>query len=133
MFRPRPRSTLFPYTTLFRSKIALMCDVEREAVIECEDAPSIYEIPAVLHREGLDAYVVRRLNVPFRDVNWHQWDDLLQRVRRPRDTVEVALVGKYVDLPDAYLSVTEAVRAGGSHHHSQATLPWVRVDDTETH
>src|SRR5690625_5782462 len=67
MFRPRPRSTLFPYTTLFRSKIALMCDVEREAVIECEDAPSIYEIPAVLHREGLDAYVVRRLNVPFRD------------------------------------------------------------------
>ncbi|HLS75071.1 MAG TPA: CTP synthase [Actinomycetaceae bacterium] len=115
-----------------KGKIALMCDVEREAVIECEDAPSIYEIPAVLHREGLDAYVVRRLNVPFRDVNWHQWDDLLQRVRRPRDTVEVALVGKYVDLPDAYLSVTEAVRAGGFHHHSEATLRWVQADDCET-
>jgi len=101
-----------------KGKIALMCDVEREAVIECRDADSIYEIPAVLHREGLDAYVVRRLDVPFRDVDWTEWDDLLTRVRHPRDTVEVALVGKYVDLPDAYLSVTEALRAGGFHHRA---------------
>ncbi|WP_413450445.1 CTP synthase [Georgenia phoenicis] len=115
-----------------KGKIALMCDVDREAVVECRDASSIYEIPAVLHREGLDAYVVRRLNVPFRDVDWSDWDDLLQRVRHPRDTVEVALVGKYVDLPDAYLSVTEALRAGGFHHHAQVVIRWVPADDCAT-
>ncbi|HLS34238.1 MAG TPA: CTP synthase, partial [Brevibacterium sp.] len=115
-----------------KGKIALMCDVEREAVIECRDADSIYEIPAVLHREGLDAYVVRRLDVPFRDVDWSEWDDLLTRVRHPRDTVEVALVGKYVDLPDAYLSVTEALRAGGFHHRAQVVVRWVPADDCAT-
>ncbi|HLS50121.1 MAG TPA: CTP synthase [Actinomycetaceae bacterium] len=112
-----------------KRKIALMCDVDPEAVVECMDADSIYEIPAVLHREGLDAYVVRRLNVPFRDVNWRQWDDLLDRVRHPRDTVEIAIVGKYVDLPDAYLSLTEALRAGGFHHRARVELRWVAADD----
>src|SRR5690625_3750912 len=112
-----------------KRKIALMCDVDPEAVVECMDAESIYEIPAVLHREGLDAYVVRRLNVPFRDVNWRQWDDLLDRVRHPRDTVEIAIVGKYVDLPDAYLSLTEALRAGGFHHRARVELRWVAADD----
>jgi len=115
-----------------KRKIALMCDVENEAVVECMDAESIYEIPAVLHREGLDAYVVRRLNVPFRDVNWRQWDDLLHRVRHPRENIEVAIVGKYVDLPDAYLSLPEALRAGGFHHYARVTLRWVAADDCAT-
>ncbi|MFC4556472.1 CTP synthase [Georgenia faecalis] len=115
-----------------KAKIALMCDVDREAVIECRDASSIYEIPAVLHREGLDAYVVRRLDVPFRDVDWSTWDDLLERVRHPKEQVEVALVGKYVDLPDAYLSVTEALRAGGFAHHARVAIRWVVSDDCET-
>src|SRR5690606_24261239 len=115
-----------------KAKIALMCDVDREAVVECRDASSIYEIPAVLHREGLDAYVVRRLDVPFRDVNWRDWDELLERVRRPKDDVEVALVGKYIDLPDAYLSVTEALRAGGFHHRARVSIRWVTSDDCET-
>ena len=115
-----------------KAKIALMCDVDREAVIECQDASSIYEIPAVLHREGLDAYVVRRLDVPFRDVDWQEWDELLQRVRHPRDVVEIGLVGKYVDLPDAYLSITEAMRAGGFHHRTQVKIRWVPADACET-
>ncbi|MEE6286045.1 CTP synthase [Georgenia sp. MJ173] len=115
-----------------KAKIALMCDVDREAVIECQDASSIYEIPAVLHREGLDAYVVRRLDVPFRDVDWDQWGELLERVRHPRDVVEVALVGKYVDLPDAYLSITEALRAGGFHHRAKVNIRWVPADACET-
>src|SRR5690625_19664 len=115
-----------------KRKIALMCDVDPEAVVECRDADSIYEIPAVLHREGLDAYVVRRLDVPFRDVDWSDWDDLLTRVRHPRDTVEVAMLGKYVDLPDAYLSVTEALRAGGFHHRAQVVIRWVPADDCAT-
>src|SRR3982750_175765 len=96
-----------------KRKISLMCDVDEEAVVAAVDAPSIYDIPKVLHREGLDAYVVRRLALPFRDVQWQSWDELLRRVHRPVHRVEVALVGKYVDLPDAYLSVTEALRAGG--------------------
>jgi len=110
-------------------KLSLYCDVDREAVISAADAPSIYEIPKVLHREGLDAYVVRRLNLAFRDVDWSRWDDLLDRVRHPRQTVTVAIVGKYVDLPDAYLSVTEAVRAAGFAHRARVDVRWVRSDD----
>jgi CTP synthase len=115
-----------------KRKISLMCDVDAEAVVSAADAPSIYDIPKVLHREGLDAYVVRRLGLPFRDVNWDSWHDLLDRVHRPHQTVTVALVGKYVDLPDAYLSVTEALRAGGFANHARVDIRWVRSDDCET-
>ena len=109
-----------------------MCDVDAEGVISCADAPSIYDIPKVLHREGLDAYVVRRLGLPFRDVDWTVWGDLLDRVHSPKQTVTVALVGKYIDLPDAYLSVTEALRAGGFAHRSRVQIRWVPSDDCET-
>ena len=119
-------------STSLKRKIALMCDVDVEAVVSCADAPSIYAIPKVLHAEGLDAYVVRRLDVPFRDVNWTSWDDLLERVDYPRNQVTVALVGKYIDLPDAYLSVSEALRAGGFANHARVTLKWVRSDDCDT-
>ncbi|WP_280239441.1 CTP synthase [Nocardia abscessus] len=115
-----------------KSKIALMCDVEVDACISTPDAPSIYDIPRVLHREGLDAYVVRRLGLPFRDVDWTVWGDLLDRVHSPRETVEVALVGKYVDLPDAYLSVTEALRAGGFASRAKVNIRWVPSDECET-
>ncbi|MFC3961388.1 CTP synthase [Nocardia jiangsuensis] len=112
-----------------KSKIALMCDVDVDGCISTPDAPSIYDIPKVLHREGLDAYVVRRLGLPFRDVDWTVWGDLLDRVHSPRETVEVALVGKYVDLPDAYLSVTEALRAGGFASRARVQIRWVQSDD----
>jgi CTP synthase len=110
-------------------KLALYCDVDREAVVSAPDAPSMYDIPKVLHREGLDAYVVRRLGLSFRDVDWTRWDDLLQRVHHPQRTVAVAIVGKYVDLPDAYLSVSEAVRAAGFAHRARVQLRWVPSDD----
>jgi CTP synthase len=118
--------------TALKRKISLMCDVEAEGVISCADAPSIYDIPKVLHREGLDAYVVRRLGLPFRDVDWTVWGDLLERVHRPKQTVTVALVGKYIDLPDAYLSVIEALRAGGFAHWARVEIRWVPSDDCET-
>jgi len=115
-----------------KRKIGLMCDVDTEAVVACPDAPSIYAIPKVLHREGLDAYVVRRLGLPFRDVDWTVWGDLLDRVHRPTETVRIALVGKYIDLPDAYLSVTEALRAGGFAHHAKVEIVWVASDRATT-
>jgi len=111
-----------------KHKISLMCDVDDEAVVNASDAPSIYQIPKVLHSEGLDAYVVRRLSLPFRDVDWKQWDELLRRVHSPADEITVALVGKYVDLPDAYLSVAEALRAGGFTHDARANVRWVPSD-----
>ena len=110
-------------------KLSLYCDVDREAVVAAPDAPSIYDIPKVLHREGLDAYVVRRLGLSFRDVDWGSWDDLLERVHHPKQTVTVAIVGKYVDLPDAYLSVSEAVRAAGFAHRARVELRWVPSDE----
>jgi CTP synthase len=113
-------------------KISLMCDVDEDGVVACPDAPSIYDIPKVLHTEGLDAYVVRRLGLPFRDVDWTVWGDLLDRVHHPTETVEVAIVGKYVDLPDAYLSVTEALRAGGFAHRARVAVRWVASDECET-
>ncbi|MCU7730775.1 CTP synthase [Actinoplanes sp. KI2] len=115
-----------------KHKLALYCDVDREAVIACPDAPSIYDIPKVLHREGLDAYVVRRLGLSFRDVDWSTWDDLLHRVHHPKRTITIALVGKYVDLPDAYLSVSEAIRAAGFANNVKIQIRWVPSDDCES-
>jgi CTP synthase len=115
-----------------KNKIALMCDVDIDGVISTPDAPSIYDIPKVLHREELDAFVVRRLSLPFRDVDWTEWDDLLRRVHEPRETVRIALVGKYVDLSDAYLSVAEALRAGGFKHRARVEMRWVASDDCQT-
>ena len=97
-----------------KRKISLMCDVDGQAVVENTDAVSIYDLPKELHAEGLDAYVFRRLDLRFRDVDWTSWNDLLDRIHKPKEEVVIALVGKYVDLPDAYLSVCEALRAGGS-------------------
>ena len=115
-----------------KRKISLFCDVDTEACVACVDAPSIYDIPKVLHSQGLDAYVVRRLGLPFRDVDWHDWDEMLRRVHNPEHAVEIALVGKYIDLPDAYLSVTEAMRAGGFHHDAKVSIRWVASDECET-
>jgi len=115
-----------------KAKVALMCDVDTQAVVNAVDAPSIYDIPKVLHSEGLDAYVVRRLDLPFHDVEWGPWNELLQRVHNPKHQVEVALVGKYVDLPDAYLSVSEALRAGGFHHKAKVNIRWVPSDSCQT-
>ncbi|MBN9619196.1 MAG: CTP synthase, partial [Actinobacteria bacterium] len=105
---------------------------EADAVVAAVDATSNYEIPKVLHAEGLDAYVVRRLGLPFRDVDWTVWGDLLDRVHNTKADVTVGLVGKYVDLPDAYLSVVEALRAGGFAHRAKVKIRWVPSDSCET-
>jgi CTP synthase len=121
-----------PLPDSLKRKIALMCDVDDEAVVGAPDSPSIYNIPKVLHQEGLDAYVVRRLGLAFRDVDWTEWDTLLRRVHHPANRITVAMVGKYVDLPDAYLSVTEAVRAGGFAVDARVDVRWVASDECDS-
>ena len=115
-----------------KDKIALMCDIDREGVVSCPDAPSIYDIPKVLYDQRLDTFIIRRLNLPFQDIDWTVWGDLLDRVHNPEGEVNVALVGKYIDLPDAYLSVAEAVRAAGFAHRVKANIRWVGSDECET-
>ena len=115
-----------------KRKISAMCDVDQEAVVAAVDAPSIYDIPKVLFNEGLDSYVVRRLGLKAKDVDWGDWGVLLEAVHNPKHHVKVALVGKYIDLPDAYLSVTEALRAGGFANNAKVEIKWVPSDNCAT-
>ena len=120
-----------PIPAGIKKKISLMCDVDVEAVVAAVDAPSIYDIPKVLNSEGLDSYIVRRLSLGGHEVQWGEWDALLHKVHHPEHTVKVALVGKYIDLPDAYLSVSEALRAGGFANSAKVELVWIPSDDCE--
>jgi CTP synthase len=115
-----------------KRKISLMCDVDYDGVVAAVDAPSIYDIPKVIHSEGLDTYVVKRLGLKCGEVVWGEWDDLLEKVHHPKTEVSVALVGKYINLPDAYLSVTEALRAGGFANFAKVNIKWVPSDDCAT-
>ena len=115
-----------------KKKISLMCDVDFEAVVAAMDAPSIYDIPKVLHSEGLDSYVVKRLDLGGHEVVWGEWDALLQKVHHPKHHVRVGLVGKYIDLPDAYLSVSEALRAGGFANEAKIEIVWIPSDECES-
>jgi len=121
-----------PIGDSIKKKIALMCDVDIEAVINAADANSIYDIPTVVHEEGLDSYIIKHLNLEAGDVDWSRWESVLKAVHEPLAEVTVALVGKYVDLPDAYLSVTEALRAGGFAEQVKVNIKWVASDLCET-
>lgn len=115
-----------------KRKISLMCDVDQQAVVAAVDAPSIYDIPRVLFEEGLDSVVMKRLGMENTPPDWSQWDDLLKRVHQPKSAVTIAMVGKYIDLPDAYLSVAEALRAGGFANYARVDIRWVASDDCAT-
>ncbi len=115
-----------------KNKIAMMCDVDREAVVTAADAASIYDIPKVLHSEGLDSYIIRSLKLEAKDVDWSGWTPVLNAVHEPKHEITIGLVGKYIDLPDAYLSVTEALRAGGFAESTKVNIRWIKSDDCET-
>ncbi|MCU1438134.1 MAG: synthase [Naasia sp.] len=122
-----------PVTESVKRKIALMCDVDEAAVVNAVDVSSIYEIPNMVHREGLDSYIIEALGLAAAaDVDWSSWDELLRTVKDPTHEVTIALVGKYVDLPDAYLSVTEALKAGGFANRAKVNLRWVPSDECQT-
>ena len=115
-----------------KNKISQMCDVDREAVVTAADASSIYDIPKVLHSEGLDSYIIKALDLKAKDVDWSGWQPVLKAVHEPKHEVNVGLVGKYIDLPDAYLSVTEALRAGGFANSTKVNIHWIKSDDCES-
>jgi CTP synthase len=115
-----------------KNKIALMCDIDVKAVITAADAASIYDIPSVLNQEGLDTYIIKKLGLEANEVDWSRWSGVLKAVHEPKHEVTIGLVGKYIDLPDAYLSVTEALRAGGFANQAKVKIKWIASDLCET-
>ncbi|MEY4617832.1 MAG: hypothetical protein RL101_18 [Actinomycetota bacterium] len=111
-----------------KNKIALMCDIDVKAVITAADAASIYDIPTVLNKEGLDTYIIKKLGLEAGEVDWSRWDVVLKAVHEPKHEVTIGLVGKYIDLPDAYLSVTEALKAGGFANQAKVKIKWIASD-----
>ncbi|MDR7113244.1 CTP synthase [Microbacterium trichothecenolyticum] len=122
-----------PVTEANKRKIALMCDVDEGAVVNAVDVPSIYDIPSMLNEQGLDEYIVRALGLSkAADVDWSRWQRVLNAVHNPKHEVTIGLVGKYIDLPDAYLSVTEALKAGGFAQETHVNIRWIPSDECET-
>lgn len=121
-----------PVEAANRRKIALMCDVDEAAVVNAVDVASIYDIPSMLHSQDLDDYIVDHLRVDAGEMVWDGWSDLLDAVHNPTREVTIGVVGKYIDLPDAYLSVVEAIRAGGFAHKTKVSIRWIASDDCAT-
>jgi CTP synthase len=111
-----------------KEKISLLCDVPISGVISAPDAPSIYEVPLVLHREGLDTELARHLRIEG-EPDLTEWEGLVDRIHAATEPVTIAVVGKYVTLRDAYLSVMEALYHGGFHHGADVQIRWVASDD----
>ena len=118
-------------TPAIKRKISLLCDVDMDGIVSAPDAASIYEIPLTLHDEGLDEVVCRGMRIDAPAPNLDEWRALVSRISDPVDSVRIALVGKYIGLPDAYLSVAEALRHGGFHHRTRVEIEWVASEDAE--
>ncbi len=120
-----------PISVHLKEKISRLCDVPEEGIVSAVDAESLYEIPLVLHDEGLDDYVCSVLRLPEREPDLEGWRRLVARIRSADAEVRIGVVGKYVNLPDAYLSLAEALRHGGYANDVRIQLDWIASDDTE--
>jgi CTP synthase len=118
-----------PIGPKLKEKISLLCDVETRGVISAVDADSIYEVPLVLHREGLDGLLARLLHLGDVAPDLTEWRELVDRVHRAVTPVNISVVGKYVTLKDAYLSVIEALKHGGFHHGARVNMTWIPSDE----
>lgn len=121
-----------PVESANRRKIALMCDVDEAAIVNAVDVASIYDIPSLLHSQDLDDYIIDALGIEAGEMVWDGWKDLLDAVHHPRHTITIGVVGKYIELPDAYLSVSEAIRSGGFANHTKVELKWIASDECAT-
>ncbi|MDQ1508725.1 MAG: synthase, partial [Actinomycetota bacterium] len=120
-----------PIAKRLKEKISALCDVPEEGIVSAVDAEILYEIPLVLHDEGLDDYVCRVLHLPDCEPDLTEWRALVHRVQRAEQKVHIGLVGKYINLPDAYLSVVEALKHGGYACGAKVEIDWISADDTE--
>ncbi|HVS44559.1 MAG TPA: CTP synthase [Candidatus Dormibacteraeota bacterium] len=114
-----------------KDKIALFGDVEKRAVINVPDVRTIYQVPLLLEEAGLGDFIVEQLDITARPPDLAEWSELVARMDAPRPSVRVAVVGKYVQMPDAYMSVIEALRHAGAHHGVEVQLSWVNAEDLE--
>src|SRR5690606_13664911 len=114
-----------------RDKIALFCDVEQEAVIPMETVDSIYDVPNLLEDRGLGDHIVERMDLPATGRDLSAWQAMVEQLKHPERRVEVAVVGKYVELRDAYLSVKEALVHSGTHHRADVAFRWIHAEELE--
>ncbi len=121
-----------PFPPGMKEKLALFCDTEKRAVIQALDAPSIYQVPLNMEEEGLGEFVVERLGLQCGPPDLDEWREMVNRLQNATHEVTIALVGKYVSLPDAYFSVVEALRHAGAAHDAQVNVKWVNAEDLET-
>ena len=122
-----------PISEGLKRKISLLCDVPSEAVVSAVDARNLYEIPLVLHEEGLDDYVcgLLRFDETEHSPDLTEWEELVSRVEAATTPVRIGLIGKYVNLPDAYLSVVEALKHGGYHYGADVQVEWIQAEEVE--
>lgn len=118
-----------PLSKDMEEKIALFCDIDKDAVIQCIDAESIYEVPLILQEEGLDDIVIERFGLQCGAHDLEDWKEIVHKSKNPRHAVTIALVGKYVELQDAYLSVAESLRHAGIHHDTGIKIKWISSDE----
>ena len=122
----------FPVPESLREKIALFCNVQREAVIPLQTADSIYEVPLILERSGLGLIVTRTLDLGEASPDLDEWTRFVERLQAPKRAARIGIVGKYVELHDAYLSIKEALVHAGVHHEAELDLRWIHAEDLET-
>jgi CTP synthase len=120
-----------PIAKRLKEKIAALCDVPEAGIVTAVDADILYEIPLVLHEEGLDDYVCKVLHLDQHEADLTEWRGLVDRIRAADEEVRIGLVGKYINLPDAYLSVVEALKHGGYASGARVVIDWISADDTE--
>ena len=120
-----------PITRDLKRKIALFCDVDENAVIENRTAATIYEVPLIMESEGLDKIVLEKLNLPQAPPKLDEWRKMVHKINHPERSVKIALVGKYVELPDAYISVVEALHHAGIEHSTKVKITFVNAEKIE--
>jgi CTP synthase len=121
--------TEHPIGRELKRKVGLFCNVQPDAVIEAIDAPSIYEVPLHMMREGLDIISLRKLGLPHEgEANMEEWKNFIGRLRKPMHSVEIGLIGKYVELKDSYKSIQEALLHAGVHANTRVNLHWIKAE-----
>lgn len=118
----------YPLSDGIRRKLALFCNVDEKAVINCMDAATIYQVPLILNEERLDSVILEKLNLEERSYDLTKWQDIVRRIKQPKDAVKIAVVGKYLETKDAYISLTEALLHGAVANYLKADLKWIDAE-----